>query len=87
MKVVGLLGPESPIQKYTWYTNASMMVSVLEGTVVAKGNHFVKILVFVDNTCQALLADQLGSFGMGLVKFPHTKIKKPPNNHKNSKTL
>ena len=35
------------------------------GTVVAKVGRFVKILsFFVDNPCQALLADQLGSYSM-----------------------
>ena len=44
-----------------------MMVFVLEGTVVDKGR-FVKMVnflfKFVDITCQALLADQMGSFDM-----------------------
>ena len=35
-----------------------------EGTVVATGSLFVKMLeFFVDNTCQALFADQLESSG------------------------
>ena len=42
-----------------------MMVIVPEGTVLATGSFFVEILfLFVDNTCQALLADQMNSCGM-----------------------
>ena len=78
----------------TQYTNAPMTVFVPNGTVVATGSHFVKILgLFVDNTSKALLADQLGSFGMaagfGMLstqKETH-KIKKPPNIHKSTKIL
>ena len=43
----------------------SIVVFVSEETVVATGVRFVKILFFfVDNTCQVLLADQIGSFDM-----------------------
>ena len=42
-----------------------MTMFVPDGTVVATGGHFVKIVgVVVDSTCQVLLADQLKSFGM-----------------------
>ena len=38
------------------------MVFVTEGTVMATGGRFVKMLgLFVDNTCQALLANQMES--------------------------
>ena len=43
------------------YINGPMMVFMPEGTVVVTDGRFVKIWVFVNNTCQALLADQLGS--------------------------
>ena len=43
----------------------TMTVFMPERTVVATGSSFVEILrLFVDNTCQALLAHQLGSSGM-----------------------
>ena len=39
------------------------MVLLPEGTIVATAGSFVKMCVFY-NTCQALLADQLGSSGI-----------------------
>ena len=39
------------------YINAPMMVFVPEGKVVATGGRFVTFLFFVDNACQALMAD------------------------------
>ena len=64
---VGLLGPGSQIRRYTRYINAPIMVFIPERTVVAKGQHCpfqYEFLVFVDNTCHALLADKLECSGM-----------------------
>ena len=86
------LGLDHRSEGITRYTNAPMMVFVPEGTVVATGGRFVKMLsFFVDNACQALLADKLGSSGMAAgfgklsKKKHHQKFKKPPNIHKNAK--
>ena len=59
------------------YTNALTMVFMTERTVVATGGRFFN-MVFSDNTCQALLADQMGSFNMaaGLVVSHKKAIKK-----------
>ena len=48
---------------------------VPEGKAVATGSCFVKILFFVDNTCQALLADQMGSSGTETRFDKHKKTK------------
>ena len=71
-----------------------MTVFVLDGTVIAiTGSRFAHILgFFIYNTYQALLADQLGSFGMaaGFGKLStkiYQQFKKPPNIHKNWKIL
>ena len=61
-----------------------MIVFMPEGTVVATGGQFVKMFgIFVDNTCQALLADQLGSSGMaaGFCKLPTKDTTKNLRNH------
>ena len=62
------------------------MVFVPKGTVVATYSRFVKILCFcVDNTCQALLVDQMESsdiaewFGKLSTKEYHQNFKKPTN--------
>ena len=95
--MVGLLGPGSHIQSYTPVCqcgNAPMMVFMSEETVVATGGSFIKNLGFaIDNTCQALLADHIGSCGMatGLdnlsTKKNHQKFKNPQNIHKKAKIL
>ena len=65
---MGLLRPVSQIRMYIRYTNPLMMMFVPDETVVAAESHFG---VLVDNTCQALLADMMGSFDMvsGFYKF------------------
>ena len=65
-----------------------MTVFVPEGT----GDKFVKIVgFFVDNTCQALLADQFESSdmaaGFGKRSRKNKKLKKLPNIHKKAKIL
>ena len=79
---------------YPRYTTAPMTVFVAEGTVIDNGGCFVKMLeVFVDNTCQALLASQLESPGMAArfgklsTQKYHQKFKKPSNIYKNEKIL
>ena len=60
---------------------------------MATEGRFLNFVVFVVNTCEALLADRLESSGMAKgfdklspKKHPH-KFKKPSNMHKNANIL
>ena len=76
--MTGLFRPGSQIRRYAAVC-APMMVFVSKATLVATGGRLVKMLrVFVDNTCQILLADKMGSFCMA-VGFGKLSTKKLPN--------
>ena len=69
-----------------------MMVFMSERIVVATSGNFVKIWVFIYNSCQALPVNQLESSGVAagfgrLSTKKHQQFNKPPNIHKNAKIM
>ena len=55
--------PDRRFEDISRYTIAKMMGFMPERRVMATGGRFVKFWD-IDNSCWALLADQMGSFGM-----------------------
>ena len=92
---MGLLGPESQILRYTpVYQCPSDGVRARDGyvpemaIVVARWQFYYNCGFLADNTCQALLADQLGSFSIA-ARFGKLSTKNTfnLNIHKNAKIL